>query len=1108
METTIKTYFKDILSHYYERLFFIKLQNSFFLTLSLNLIYGTILILLEQVWYLSPTVKMCILWGFSLNIIFIFHLIKAAFFSFHTQDARDRSVFLNCGSQQPKVGDSLLIHYELSQRDDEFSLFAVQKFMDTWPRTLFYPDDVQQIPKKRSAAALLFLILFFICIFSFGSAVNRLLDPKTPYLPDYPYSLSFSMADTCIYAGDSLSFDLVKNAPAHFPIYLFSVDDPSAAPILYSTQMDSSASYSFSSFSHTRNFIAALKRPTPFYPRRFLIQDTLRISVVQRPRLTDLNISVNFPEYTALKDQHYSANVNQISCLPGSRLQIRAVLSQEAGKSFLHYNEETIRFHHAGHELISILYPDSTGNIHLDMRNRDSVRTEEIPRFRLFMEKDAYPQITVLQPEKRSTDLTSDLQLSLQIEIKDDYGLEQLSVFYRIVSPYKDDADSSFLSFDILHDRSLRYEQLTYLWEIPAGLSPGSTVKFYCQIADNDNISGPKTSRTALYSATLPSLGDMFKNLGQQQSRQAKDMKTLQKQAQQQAETLQNIQNNMLQSENLSWEERSALENTVNKMQNMQDPIKELQQQLNEQLKAMTENKLFSEETMAAYEKLSQLTDELFDKEMMDLLKKIQEKLKQDKPKDLDKLVKKLDQQEESFRKNLDRLTEIFKRIQQAQRLEELNQLMKDILQKQTDLLEKSDQRSATDLKQGESKLARDTKDLQTLSKETETLFKEDQQEMLAELNREMDDMAPAADMQNAAQSFQNMQREAGKKSAESAQQKMQTLSEKMTQMSQDIMSQQRSDVSNTMRHIFQKCMIVSVKQEDLNALISDLPAGSPLFGDIMVSQGHILTLAQDIYTNLDDLSQKTFLIDKAVGTEAGSILAHISKSLKDLEDTRWSNGKKEMTRAHISMNRLGRFLLQRLQQANSDAGNASGMENYLQQLQQMAGQQGAINQGMPQAGSSLKPGNSGMDGLSRMAAQQQTLRRALKALQQQLNDAGQGKRMTGDLDRIAKDMDDVISDLRRKKITARTKMKQNSIQQRLLDASRSAKSKDFKQKRSSKTADFLQRISPDGLPRDLGERQSLIRQILKQVEASDLSPKEKQEMEKYLHSLQLETQP
>lgn len=1003
------------------------------------------------------------------------------------------------------MGDSLLIHYELSQRDDDFSRFAVQKFVNTWPQTVFYPDDSQKIPKKRSIAALFSLLLFFAGVFSFNPAVNRLLNTKTPYLPDYPYSLNFSVADTSIYAGDSLSFKLKKQAPAHFPLYLFSVDDPGSAPILFSTQMDTNKIYSFASFPRTRRFIAALKRPTLFYPRRFLVRDTLSISVVQRPRLTDLDISVTFPEYTNLKDQHYSSNVNQISCLPGSRLQIRAALSQEAGRSFIHYNEKIIRFHNTAHELISILHPDSTGDIHFDLRNRDSVRTEEVPRFRLFMEKDAYPQIEVLQPEKKSTELSSDLRLGLRIEIKDDYGLEQLSVFYRIVSPYRSDGDSSFLSFNIQHNRSLRYEQLTYLWEIPAGLSPGSTVEFYGQIADNDNVSGPKTSRTALYSALLPSLGDMFRNLGQQQSQQAKNMKALQKQAQEQAETLQKIQNNMLQSENFTWEEKSALKDAVKKMQNMQDPIKELQQQLNEQLKAMAENKLFSEETMAAYEKLSQLTDELFDEEMMDLLKKIQNKLKQDKPKDLDKLVKELDQQEESFRRDLDRLTEIFKRIQQAQRLEELNSLMKDILQKQTDLLEKSDQRSAGDLEREEAQLAQETEDLQALSKETETLFQEDPQKMLAELNREISDMAPAADMQNAAQSFQNMKRQAGKKSAEAARKKMQTLSEKMAQMSQDIMSRQKADVTNALRHIFQKCMAISGRQEDLNIIISDLPAGSPLFGDIMVSQGRILTLAKDIYADLETLSKKTFLIDKAVGSEAGSILAHISKSLSYLEDTRWSNGKKEMTHAHISMNRLGRFLLQRLQEADSNAGNASGMENYLQQLQQMAGQQGAINQGMPQAGPSLKPGSSG---LGQLAAQQQALRRALKALQQKLDEAGQGKNMTGDLNRIAKDMDDVISDLRRKKITTRTKMKQNTIQQRLLDASRSAKSKDFKQKRSSKTADFLQRISPDGLPRDLGERQTLIRKILKQVETSTLSPKEKQEMEKYLQSLQMETQP
>ena len=226
-------------------------------------------------------------------------------------------------------------------------------------------------------------------------------------------------------------------------------------------------------------------------------------------------------------------------------------------------------------------------------------------------------------------------------------------------------------------------------------------------------------------------------------------------------------------------------------------------------------------------------------------------------------------------------------------------------------------------------------------------------------------------------------------------------------------------------------------------------------------------------------------------------------EEIQNAEEAKLSQGKNNFNIAYKNMNELGRILLERISMVrDQQQGNASGMEFYMQQLQQMAGQQQQINSSMPQPGMNGSPGSSMMDQLAKMAARQQALRRSLKQMQQSMSEGNGAKRMTGDLDRIAKDMEDVINQMRKNQVNRRTIMRQEKIVQRLLDASRSATSRDYKKERKSTSAKEIQRDNPLGLPGDLGDHESLINAIRREVRNSELTTREKQEMERYLESL------
>ena len=100
----------------------------------------------------------------------------------------------------------------------------------------------------------------------------------------------------------------------------------------------------------------------------------------------------------------------------------------------------------------------------------------------------------------------------------------------------------------------------------------------------------------------------------------------------------------------------------------------------------------------------------------------------------------------------------------------------------------------------------------------------------------------------------------------------------------------------------------------------------------------------------------------------------------------------------------------------------------------------------------------------------QKTLRKLIEEIQQSGRQEGQG-----DLNGMAKDMNDVISDLSKYQYNRKTKEKQRRILSRMLDSQTSLSQRGYKDERKSLSSDTsIKYSSPGGLPVDLGQRQNI----------------------------------
>ena len=172
-------------------------------------------------------------------------------------------------------------------------------------------------------------------------------------------------------------------------------------------------------------------------------------------------------------------------------------------------------------------------------------------------------------------------------------------------------------------------------------------------------------------------------------------------------------------------------------------------------------------------------------------------------------------------------------------------------------------------------------------------------------------------------------------------------------------------------------------------------------------------------------LSKETFSITPQIGKSIGKANNAIEQTKADITNRKIRNAGKNQNLAMEGLNSAALNLFQSIQDMQA-SGSASGFEQFLKMMQQMAGQQQGINQ----QGNNLSLGqisSSAQQQILKSMLQgqkniQKSLQQLIKEIQQSGNQQGQG-----DLNGIAQDMKDVISDLSKYRYNRKTKDKQQN---------------------------------------------------------------------------------
>ncbi len=218
------------------------------------------------------------------------------------------------------------------------------------------------------------------------------------------------------------------------------------------------------------------------------------MTVPVRPQelmLGDISIRYEFPGYTDKKPGKESNTDGSIKALKGSVAHFEARSSQPIAKASVRLEDSGIPARvEESHKIRADIPLLKEGSYKIVAEGPGGTPYAENKAHRIEVLKDAHPDIKLIKPED-DIEVKEAGVLELEFYAEDDFGISRVEVVYWLqgeegrvnaVSPAKGSGEVSG----------------TYNWDLSAlEVKPGDRVRYYMEVYDNDEVSGPKKSVSA-----------------------------------------------------------------------------------------------------------------------------------------------------------------------------------------------------------------------------------------------------------------------------------------------------------------------------------------------------------------------------------------------------------------------------------------------------------------------------------------------------------------------------------------------------------------------------------------------------------------------------------
>ncbi|MCH8902510.1 MAG: DUF4175 domain-containing protein [Bacteroidetes bacterium] len=808
-----------------------------------------------------------------------------------------------------------------------------------------------------------------------------------------------------------------------------------------------------------------------------LTSEEYSLNVLPKPMLLKFDVTLDYPAYTK-KSGEVLQNVGDLIVPAGTHIKW-TFFTENTDNIHLHFNNSIDKTEVLESSIFKFGRRFFENEPYTIIPSNEVVNAADSIQYFISVIPDLFPSIDV----SNYRDSINSEYLFFTGEVSDDYGFKYLYFRYS-VSTNEDVKDlDAFSKVPINIGRESTQEGFFFnlnmlnedLFSDKASLmvnsknivvKPGEIVKYYFEIWDNDGINGSKFTRSALEIVKTPTLKELEKISDEANDKIKEELKESFEEAKELQENINALREKILQKKSLSWEDKKALNELINKQKSLQDKLENLHKMNEEHNKQQSKFKEQNEDILEKQEQLQELMEELLSDEMKKLLEEMEKLLENmDKEDALDNLED-MDMSNEELSKELDRMLELFKKLELEQKIEETIEKLEELAEQQEELSEQTEDRdnSKEELGEKQEELNKEFEDIKEDLDEIEKMNEELEQPNNME-NTEQEEQEIEDEMENSSDELKKGNRSKAGKSQKKASDKMEKMAQQMEESLESMQMEQLDIDMSSVRQILENLMKLSFDQEQLLDDLKDINFNDPAYLDLVQKQHQLKNEAKLVEDSLFSLSKRLFQIEHFVTQEMNKINRNLSKSQNAMEARNRGEGVIRQQSAMTSMNNLALIMDETLQQLQQQMANKSKGSQMCQKpggkgspkMSKLRQMQEEINKGLIQA---KKSGGEKMSKkLAELAAKQAALRNALQKVNAQENKDGEGS--LGDLDDLMKEMDKSETDIVNKRITDELIKRQRDILTRLLFAEKAEKERELSPERISESSNEENRIEP-----------------------------------------------
>ena len=1069
------------------------------------------LIFIEKNSFLSPLIKNQI-YNFLQLIILItvfFIIIKYLIHKFSILGNSSREALARELITKVKLKDriinSIQIHTQINSKN-LYSDLANRAISDT-ESDLDYNELENLFPKNNfKNLIIVFLsitILSIILVYNnnYQSAFKRLYYKNISYKRPYPFHLFFHETETSLYSGDD--FDVKVNGNGNLPEKIklnWKIEGKVFDKNIDLTNLN--YNYKFKNVNKNMNLWAehSTKFLIPFFNYK-IITDTIKVNIKSRPKLTNLNILITPPYYTAIDEFKHQNSLSTISVLGKSIIKIEAEADKLIKSYSLKLNDKKImnddinKFHFD----VSFKVDSATK---LSIFFDDYQKSQSIPiNYNIIKVMDQKPNIIIERPTE-SVKLDENYNIKITSKLSDDYGLKKVDLEYYLVKPYSLENDSSISKKTIMLFNNQLSEYIDYDWNLNnINISPGDEIRFWLKVYDNNELDGPGISQSKELKAYYPSLDELFMEVENEQNNIFETFDNVNDSIEELKNIYEELSNEVLKEEMGLEQQQSSdmisseLEEISNKIQNLENAIEQIEK-INEK------NNLINDTLGDKIENLQKMFKDMLTPELLNKIKSLQEAMENN---DFEKSIEQLNEFEfeiSDLENQIDRMMELFEQIMLEQKLDEIKKRVDKLIDNQLEISsEIQSDKNDNKVNSMEKNQIKEFNDLMKTIEEASILTENNNIKTSNSLKNLLNSNTTENIKSNMNQINQVTMNDK-KKYSDEIENELYSLQNQLNSIIEEHNKNTKIKILTLYTRVIKNLIDLSHGQEKVNLISKTIKYKThPQLNKIIIDENTILEQYKNLFVQITDLSNNSFYIKPEVSKSFGQTFKNITKSISNFEQGYIRDAKFNQLEILNHMNESIILLLNSMDEMQNSS-SPSGYEQYLESLDELSKGQQSLNQGM-QSALPLPLGQNGQNGLmqSLLSQQKQLMEKLQKLMDENGNQPGSGD----GLGKAMNDMNDIINDLNNNILNEETYEKGENVYKKLLNHKKATKEKGMDELWKSEKFNN-QNLKENKLNQKTNENNYEIQELFKnlnEINRNDkISTKDKNIIEEYIKIL------